>query len=210
MPKVTAAQLKHPLRSSLHAQREAIRRGQAASRFALSGLSVPSEGVTQVDGDLVVVGDFTADGKVTNTALTDPIVAQVANLQATNFSITASFAEKVGVDLTVPDNCTRLQVTVTCIMQAYNQNTTGGNNGAGGDYIYVYAKIASTSGYFNAMGVSGNGGAASTFGALSGIVSGLSAGDSVRIGGWGASQYTTISADPTNKFTLTAAISWLR
>lgn len=182
----------------------------SASILARSGLSVTAEGVTTVDGDFVVEGNFTAEGKVSNAALTEPVVPGVVNLYAENFSLGAAFVERVGVNLTVPADCTRLLASMSAWLSAYNPNTTGGSDGTGSDFLYVYCRIGSTSGKYNPTGISGNGGTASASGGFGQLLSGLTPGDTVRVAAWCSAQYTTIPADAYNYVSVTGTLNWLR
>ena len=100
-----------------------------------TGLSCPSPGVTQVKGNLWVTGDFTADGKISNDALTNPVLPQAVFANATGFTLTTTLNVKVSVDVLVPAGYTRLAALATGAVYAVNPNTTGGSNGAGGDAI---------------------------------------------------------------------------
>ena len=198
------------VRSILRDHDRAIRQNASASTFARSGLSVTAEGVTTVQGDLVVDGNFTATGKISNDALTDPVIPGVANVTTNSFSLSNAFVERAGVDLTVPSGCTRLLATCSVWLQAFNQNTTGGSNGAGADYVYVYASIGGTNGDYKATGISGSNGTASTGSGLSALLSGLTPGGTVRLSAYCSSQYTVIAASSNNSATLSASLMWLR
>lgn len=209
MGKIRASDLRHPLRAALRDQREQARKNATASRFALSGLSVTGEGETTVDGNLVVTGDFTAQGKISNDALTNPVIPQVLNLSQTTFAVGVPFAEIVGADVTVPAGFTQLLVSASEWLQLYNAKTTGGNNGTGGDYIYAQVVIGGTSGQFTATGVSGNGGTATATSGLAQLITGLTPGGTVRVSAYGATDFS-VASSVSNKCLLIATLSWLR
>jgi len=195
----------------------------STATLARSGMSVTAEDEVTVDGDFVVDGTLNVTGAaviggtlslpagiINNDALAQPVVPDAANVDTSGFSLTAAFAEKLGVDIVVPAGCSRALFNVAVWMQAYNANTTGGSDGTGSDYIYVYAKIGGTAGRYNADGVSGNGGTKTTSAGLALSASGLTPGGTVRLGAWGSSQYTTMAVSAYNQATLTASIIWLR
>jgi len=232
---VRASDLKRPLASRLREDRERLRVQGSTATLARSGMSVTAEDEVTVDGDFIVNGDLNVHGAaafdgnttiggnaaitgtlslpagiINNDALANPVVPGVANIDADTFSLGNAFTEKVGLDLTVPSGCTKLLATCSVWLQALNPNTTGGSNGAGADYIYAYARVGSTIGDYKATGVSGSNGTASTAAGLSALLSGLTPGGTVRIGGWCSSQYTTIGASGNNRVTLSASLIWLR
>ena len=232
---VRASDLKRPLAARLREDRERLRVQGSTSPLARSGMAVTAEDEVTVDGDFIVDGDLSVhgvaafDGNTTiggnaaitgtlslpagiinNDALANPVVPDAANVDTSGFSLSAAFAEKLGVDIVVPAGCTRALFNVAVWMQAYNANTSGGSDGTGSDYIYVYAKIGGTAGRYNADGVSGNGGTKTTSAGLALSASGLTPGGTVRLGAWGSSQYTTLASSTYNQATLTASIIWLR
>jgi len=220
---VRASDLKRPLASRLRDDRERLRVQGSTATLARSGMSVTAEDEVTVDGDFVVDGTLNVTGAaviggtlslpagiINNDALAQPVVPDAANVDTSGFSLTAAFAEKLGVDIVVPAGCSRALFNVAVWMQAYNANTTGGSDGTGSDYIYVYAKIGGTAGRYNADGVSGNGGTKTTSAGLALSASGLTPGGTVRLGAWGSSQYTTMAVSAYNQATLTASIIWLR
>lgn len=198
------------VRSILREQQRQQRIQGTASVLARSGLSVPEEGVTQVDGNLVVVGDFTAQGKVNNDALTDPVVGNVARASATNFSLSTAWAEKAGVDLTVPEGCTQLLATVTGRLYAINPRTSGGADGTGTDALYVSVVLGAYSSTATPTGISGSGGFATSNCAEAFTLNGLTPGSTVRLGVQASSGYQSLAADVDNFVSLAATLLWIR
>lgn len=182
------------------------------SPFTNTGLSIPGPGVTQVDGNLVVLGDFTAEGKVSNDALTTPVVPGIAREVATNFALTAgTLQEKAGTDLVVPDGCTRLLATVTGRLYAVNTHTTGGADGTGTDALYVALKLGAGSATLaTPTGVSGYNGFATTTAAESYSLDTLTPGSTIRLGVYGACGYVNFAAHPDNRASYAATLIWLR
>jgi hypothetical protein len=206
--------------------------------LANTGLSVPAPGVTQVDGSLVVQngeaksGNYAAGsagwhldhagnaefndltirgGIIGNDALTNPVVPGVVNLYASFFGLgTGAYAEVTGQDLTVPAGCTQLLFDGSAALDCYNPKTTGGNNGAGGDYLYARVKIGSlTSPGDWATGVSGGGGNATATAGYAALITGLTPGSTIRASVYGVSDYGIASASG-NIARLNATLIWLR
>lgn len=198
------------LSGTIRAQRQQLKTLGTASVLSRSGLSVPGEGVTQVDGSLHVLGDFVADGKITNDALTDPVVGNVARASATGFSLTTTWAEKAGVDLTVPAGCTQLLATVTGRMYAINAQTSGGADGTGTDALYVSVVLGGYSSTSTPTGISGNGGFATTNCAEAFTLTALTPGSTVRLSVQASSGYQSLAADPDNFASLAATLLWIR
>lgn len=104
---------------------EAVRRLQNASPFSGTGLSIPADGTTQVEGNLWVTGDFTADGKITNGALTNPVVPAVAHAETDNFSlVNGPNVAKATATVPVPAGYTQAMVTATATMSVWNPNAS--------------------------------------------------------------------------------------
>ena len=169
----------------------------------VSGYSFKSDGNAEFN-DLTLRG-----GIIGNDALTDPVVPQVINIRTTNFAVGIPFAEVLGQTVTVPSGCTRLQITQACWLQLLNAKTTGGNNGAGGDYIYVQPVVGGTVGDYTATGVSGSSGTATASSGMGQLFTGLTPGDTLRVSAYGATDYG-ITASTSNKCLLTATLNWLR
>lgn len=223
MSKLPLHKESHSFRARQRRVEEEQRRQRSTSPFQGTGMSPTADGGIDVDGTMNVGGELNVTGNtviggtlslpagiIDNQALAAPVVMGAANRNTSGFALGSSFAEVVGLDVTVPSGCTSALVNLSVWMQGYNQNTTGGSDGTGSDFLYVYAKIASTSGQYNANGVSGNGGTTTTSGGLALPLSGLTPGNTVRLGAWGSCQYTTIAASAYNTGTLTASIVWLR
>jgi hypothetical protein len=193
--------------------------------LANTGLTVPGAGTTQVDGNFhVATGNLLVDGSTTingplvlpNASVDDawlvkPVIPGVVNLYVSFFGlpIYPTFSEIAGVDLTVPAGCTQLQFTGTGSLDCYNSKTTGGNNGAGGDYMYPQVRIGSSTSPGNwATGVSGSNGNATATRSYSQLLTGLTPGSTVRASVYGSSDYG-ISSVSGNLGSLSAQLTWL-
>ena len=105
-----------------------------SSPFSRSGMVVTSEGETEVTGNLPVTGDFTADGKIRNAALTDPVVPYVAHAQTNTFARSTGAPAMAPITGPVPPGYSR--ALVTCIVVGNGYNTTGASG-----FMSVFAVI---------------------------------------------------------------------
>lgn len=150
-------------------------------------------------------------GSIGNDSLTSPVDGRVGNISAGNFSLTAgSFTELAGQNITVPAGFTQALVTAGASVFSYNPNTTGGSNGAGGDAIYCYAACGVQTSHANPVGVSGNGGFATSFSGAGFEFTGLTPGQVLRLSVYGCSAYQNIAAHPDNYANAYASVIWLR
>lgn len=123
------------VRSILREQRRQLKLQGTASVLARSGLSVPEEGTTQVDGTLHVLGDFIADGKISNDALMAPVSPLSAHTDGTNFSLaTGANVAKLTMTVPVPEGYSSALVLASGNMNAYNST-------ASADYGYLGIRI---------------------------------------------------------------------
>lgn len=131
MPKVPKSRL--TLSGEIREQRRRIT--DKTTQFSGTGLHFPEPGTVQVEGNLWVTGDFTADGKISNDALVNPVVPKVAHASADNFIVpTVANAVRATATITVPDGFTTALVTATAGISAYNDT-------ASADFLYVAAWI---------------------------------------------------------------------
>jgi hypothetical protein len=166
--------------------------------------------VTQVDGNLVVQGEFTAVGKINNDALMNPISGDVRNVSGSGFELTTAFVELAGADIVVPSGFTTLLATAGATVFSYNPNTTAGNNGAGGDAIYSMVQVGGQQSHANPVGVSGSAGYATSFSDAGFKFAGLTAGSTLRLSCYGASAYQGLAANVNNYANAYASLIWLR
>jgi len=214
-----------------------------SSAFARSGTSVAAEGVTTVDGDLIidgtesvngplaVHGTATFDGDTTiggnaaitgtlslpagiidNAALASPVSAQVLYIDADNLTVNTPpyGAAKVNTTVTVPAGFTRAVVSVVARLSVYNQHTTGGSNGTGGDFVYCQVSIGAI--YGNSIGtvVLGSGDVAYDVTPLSTVITGLTGGDTFVVAVYGEVDFVNMAASVWNEATASGTIIWLR
>lgn len=200
------------LRRAFEILSERVKKLENTSPFSGTGLSIPEPGVTQVDGNLWVTGDFTADGKINNDALVDPVNPNVVNQVATNFAVAGGgFVTIVSFNATVPTGCTRLLAHLTGDAFVVNPNTTGGSNGAGSDIIIAQCSAGADDGLAMGTSISGSNGQTSVHCSLAALQTGLTPGDTVtlRVKAYGAFQ-SFGAANPSNQANLCASLLWLR
>lgn len=149
-------------------------------------------------------------GSVSNDALANPVIPQVARLYTEGFSLTTSYASKDSASITVPDGCTRLLAVVSASMYCVNQNTTGGSDGSGGDAIYVRATLAGSNTGGSPVGLSGSNGFTTTTSSDSFQLTGLTPGGTVAFGVEGKSGYQSIPSYVDNWVKAVATLIWLR
>jgi len=167
-----------------------------SSAFTNSGISVTADGVTTVDGSLVLPA-----GSIPDDALANPTVLQAVYVTATNFALSSTWAEVVGVDLIVPPRMSRLLLTSTA--WAYATNNT-----AGADDVAVRVSLGLVDGqsFLTPLPVSGYG---TISAGLATLAEALSVGSTIRLF---ASVKTTTgawTADPANTACLSAALTWV-
>lgn len=190
-------------RALLAAHDRQIRMNAFASRLARSGLSVPAPGVTQVDGNLVVLGDFTAEGKVSNDALVAPVAPGVVFDSLTNFSLTTTLTNIRTTTITVPAGFTRAAVSV--VVRVFAINPT-----ASLDYLYAQANIAGLNGYALPLAVSGNGGSGTNVSPFSTVLDNLTPGGTFTVQIAAGTAFAAWSASAQNTAEASGSIMWFR
>lgn len=149
-------------------------------------------------------------GVIGNGALANPVTPGVVNASSSNFGLgSGAFADVVATTVAVPSGCTQLLVSGAGWIDCYNQKTTGGNNGSGGDYLYCKIKVGSAAGNSTATPVSGSNGNATATSGYSALLTGLTPGGSVSISAQGVSDYG-IAVNTGNIAILSATLLWLR
>jgi hypothetical protein len=205
--------------------------------LANTGLSVPGPGVTQVDGSLVVQngeaksGNYVAGsagwhldhagnaefndltlrgGIIGNDALTNPVTPQAVYDSVQNFSLSTTLTNIRTTNVTVPSGFTKAAVQLTVRAYATNPNTTGGNNGAGGDYLYAQANINGFNGYALPTGVSGSNGSGTNVSTFAVVLTGLTPGGTISLQCAVQTGLLSWAANANNTVDLSSSISWYR
>lgn len=83
-----------------------------------------------------------ADGSVGYAALANPVAPGVVYGTASNFALGTTWATLLTSTITVPPGFTQCAFSMSSRVFAHNPNTTGGVDGAGGDYLYSRTTIA--------------------------------------------------------------------
>jgi len=207
----------------LRQQARAAQRQQQSSAFARSGTAVTAEGVTTVDGELDVAGTLNVTGNtviggtlslpngiVDNAALTSPVVLGVVNLTNTGFAVTTAWSDAAATTITVPAGCTQLLATCSAEVYARNPNTTGGDNGAGGDLLDCRVLLNGSASTGFAWGLGGSGGFTSAASSGSFQFSGLTPGATLSISAQALAVLQAFGSDAVNKANINATLVWLR
>ena len=211
----------------LRQQERNAQRQANSSSFARSGITPTGEGVSTVTGTLTlqpatitatelalaaVTAPALADGSVTApalgagsvgyAALVAPTLPAAVNLTATAFAPAATWAEVAGLDLTVPADCTRLLVTVTCWVYAVN-------NSAAADDLHARVSLGATDGqeFLTPLAVAGYG---TISAGLAVLADSLVPATTIRLKASAKTTTGTWTTDAANVALLTASLTWLR
>lgn len=191
------------VRSILQEQGRQIRIQGTASRLARTGLSIPEPGVTQVDGSLHVLGDFVADGKISNDALVAPVAPGVIFASVTNFALTTTLANILTQNVTVPAGFTRAAVSVVARVFAYNPT-------ANLDYLYGQANVSGLNGYALPLAVSGSNGSGTNISPFSTVLEGLTPGSTFPVQIAASSAFAAWAANAGNTAEVSGSVTWFR
>jgi len=188
----TSFSLARYLRQQARAQQRLTQR----SPFTSSGLSVSADGVTTVDGSLVLPAGSIPDG-----ALVNPSVREAVYLTATNFAPTAAWVEVVGVDLIVPPGMSRLLLQATAWVYAVN-------NTAGADDLHVRVSLGPLDGqaFLIPLAVAGYG---TVSAGLATLAEALAVGSTIRLSASVQTTTGTWTADAANTTCLSASLTWV-
>jgi hypothetical protein len=170
--------------------------------LANTGLSIPSPGTTQVDGNLVVLGSFTANGKINNAALVNPVVPAQAFQGASTFSLTVAGGNIVTISRTTPAGFTSV------VVNAYGRVAAINSTGAT-DALYCSVDVNGSGGNQFGMPV-----VAGSFGSLSAgystLITGLSTGDPVATHLYASTGSAGWASNVANGADLSVTFLWFR
>jgi len=180
----------------LRQQERNAQRQANSSAFNRSGLTVTGEGVSTVDGTLVL-----QPGSITDADLANPAVRQVANITATGFAPASTWSEVVGVDLTVPDGATRLLLTATCWCFAVNNCLVA-------DDLHTRVSLGLVDGqeYLAPLAVGGYG---TVSAGLATLAEGLVPGATLRLLASAKTSAGTFTTDPANTASIVASLTFV-
>ena len=177
-----------------------------APALGVGSVTATAIGTGAVTAPALGVGSVTAPalgaGSVTFAALAAPTLPAVVNLTTTAFAPVATWAEVVGLDLTVPADCTRLLVTATAWIYAVN-------NSAAVDNLNARVSLAAVDGqaFLTPLPVAGFNTISAGLGVLA---AGLTPGATVRLKASAKTTTGTWTTDAANTATLVASLTWLR
>jgi hypothetical protein len=185
--------------------------------LAHTGLSVPAEKVVQCDGSFNVLGDLNVsgtlelpNGSVNNAALVNPVSPLAVYDYIQNFSLSTSLTNIRTTPITVPAGFTKAAVSITVRVFAYNPNTTGGYNGAGGDYLLAEANINGLNGFALPVAVSGSNGSGVNVSPFSTVLTGLTPGGTISLQIAASVNYAAWAANTQNTADVSGMIQWYR
>lgn len=185
--------------------------------FANTGLSVPGPGVVQVDGALNVNGPMAVTGTlslpagiINNAALANPVSALAVYDYVQNFALSTTLTNIRTLLVTVPAGFTKAAVSITVRVFAYNPNTTGGYNGAGGDYLSGQANINGLNGFALPLAVSGSNGSGTNISPFSTVLTGLTGGGTISLQIAAATNYASWAANTNNTAEISGSVQWYR
>jgi hypothetical protein len=191
----------------LSAQVNKLRPGSVVtSLLADSAVTAPKVGPAAITAPAIADGAVTApaiaDGSVGYAALVAPTLPAAANITMTAFAPTATWAEVVGLDLTVPADATRLLMTATCWCY-------GVNNSAAPDDLHTRVSLGATDGqeFLTPLAVAAYG---TISAGLAVLAEGLVPASTVRLFASAKTTTGTWTTDAANTATLVASLTWLR
>ena len=162
----------------------------------------PGSVVTSLLANGAVTAPKLADGSVSYAALAAPTLPAAVNLTGAGFAPTATWAEVIGLDLTVPADCTRLLVTASAWVYAVN-------NSAAVDNLNARVSVASVDGqaFLTPLPIAGF----NTISAgLAVLADSLVPGATIRLKASAKTTTGTWTTNAANTATLVASLTWLR
>ena len=150
------------------------------------------------------------NGIVGNDALTNPVAPGVVWADLHNFGLSTTLTNKLTSTITVPAGFTTAAVSVVGRCFVYNPNTTGGYDGAGGDYLFAQTNVAGYNGNTLPLAMSGSNGSATAVSPFSTVLPGLTPGGSFTVQMAASTYYASVAADPGNTIELSGSILWFR
>lgn len=143
-----------------------------------------------------------APGSVTFVTLAAPVLPAAVNLTTNGFAPTATWAEVIGLDLTVPTDCTRLLMTASAWVYAVN-------NSAAPDDLHTRVSLGATDGqaFLTPLPIAGF----NTISAgLAVLADSLVPATTIRLKVSAKTTTGTWTTDAANTATLVASLTWLR
>jgi len=154
---------------------------------------------------------------INNDMLTSPVLSQGVYASVSGFALVASYPHTAPltvikrVTITVPAGFTSANVSVISRVFAYNNNTTGGINAAGGDYLLAQTGIAGVLDFALLEVVLGSGSSGLFVSPLATTLTGLTPGSTFDITIGANSDYLNWAASGgVNVATVSGDILWFR
>lgn len=173
------------------------------TNFSGTGLHFPAPGTVQVEGNLWVTGDFTADGKISNDALVSPVAPGVVSNEVTNFGITTSSATKMSGTISVPAGFTSAAISVIARTFALDNDTVNPT-----DYLYSRVTLGGVSSSEVPLACTFNGGSGTSVSPLSVVLTSL--GSSIAYSVSAHSAFANWGTDALNRVSLSGSVLWFR
>lgn len=170
--------------------------------FANSGITVTAPGEFEIDGSVTVTGDFTADGKISNDALTNPVVPGQQFIGTNTFGLTVAGSNILTRTATTPAGCNT--VTVSAFGRVVATNST-----ASVDYLYTTLDVAGSGGNQFPTYVPAGAGSTSSCGFCT-TVTGLSPGDAVTTSLFASTGAASWASSGSNAADLSVVYLWTR
>ena len=172
---------------------------------------------TTVSGSLAVSGPMTVSGTLSlpagiidNAALTSPVAPGSVYGNAVNFALTTTLTTIKAITVTVPAGMTKASVSVVGRVLAINNNTTGGTNAAGADYLSVRTTISGLYGYALPLTTLGQSSSSINVAAYAAVLSGLTPGGTFDVSVAAFTAYLAWAANTVNTAEISGSIQWYR
>ncbi|NNM45137.1 hypothetical protein [Knoellia koreensis] len=149
-------------------------------------------------------------GSIGNDALTNPVGVGAIFDFLQGFSLTTALTNIRTTNLVVPPGFSRAAISIATRVYAINPRTTGGYDGAGGDYLYGQANISGFNGFALPLAVSGSGGSGTNVSPFSVVLSDLDAGSTIPVQIAAATNFASWAANPANTAEVSGSVMWFR
>jgi hypothetical protein len=186
LPETGPSLLRH-----LRQQQRAIVRLDDSSPFNFSGVTMTPTGLD-----------------IPNSALASPVQQQAIYDVVSGFGLGPGYVAVETMTVTVPEGFTTAAVTMTARVIGYNDNASGGSDGAGSDWIYALPSIAGFNGVPLPVEVLGSGRSGINVVPVANTIDGLTPGAAFDLTVNVATSLLSWAVDPGNTCILNGMISW--
>lgn len=171
--------------------------------LANTGMRCTAPGQFEIDGTVTVTGDFIAEGKISNDALTSPVAPGSIYAYSQGFDLPTANTNIVTSTITVPDGFTKAAVSIVTRVYAVNHTPDL-------DYLYGEANIAGLNGFALPLAVSGNNGTGTNVSPFSTVLDALIPGDTFTVQQAVHTAFAPWPADGSNTAEISGSILWFR